>query len=99
MHILEKIDLVLRFVNRWSEQQWLTRNGPAYIVDRRKVHAIVQGVLLKLPVAVEDDLPICFVEGNCLGIAVSGLASPSAWRREPESKHWITHPSFMVAVR
>ena len=98
VHILEAIDLVLlphRIVVRSTIDD--KAELPAYIVDRRKVHPVFQGISLELSVAVHDDFSVCVVDRDCLGIAMSSLATPLCMGVESVSKRRITHPSFMVA--
>lgn len=97
VHILEAFDLVLLAKTRGQNQQCVARQSPAYVVDWGEVYPVFQGISLELSVAVDNNLPVRVVDGNSLGIAMSGLAalSASALSRDPRR---ITHPSFMVAV-
>lgn len=80
MHILEPIDFVLLpSVEHQSDRQQAAGKRPAYIVNWSKVYSVFQGIPLELSVAVYDNFSVYVVDGDGLGIAMSGLARVSAW--------------------
>lgn len=59
---------------------WTSGPKATYVVHRGEVDAIFYSIALEFPVVVYDNLTICVVDGNSLGVAILGLVL-SIWAR------------------
>jgi hypothetical protein len=96
-----------RSISSYSSDDFSQMNKPlppeskhaAYIIDRRKIHAIFHSISLKLPVGVDHDFAIRVVGRHSLVVSVSGLAKPSGLDTGPSPKQPGESPTLRSCLR